>query len=940
VTSPDSVPLDIHVVAHTHWDREWYHAASRFRQRLVPLVASILSNAPDRTRPFLLDGQAVVLEDVLAVHPEWEAALRDQLSSGALEAGPWYVLADELIPSGEALVRNLLAGRRVLARLGATPPAACYSPDSFGHPAMLPAIARGFGLKVAVLWRGYGSARFPAGDSARWQAPDGSEMPLWHLPRDGYEYGSALPVDTEQARTRWQRLHAELASRSTTGVVLLTNGADHHALQPRLDEAIGVIGDAARANGAHVRRSSLTAWARAFEAAVAQRALPVVRGELRDSYGFTWTLQGTLATRAWQKRAVARADALLRWDVEPWMALASLHTGNTSSPGLLHAAWKTLLRTLPHDTLCGCSVDSVARALDGRVASVRTQAIGLRTSALDVLHDRDASAARDVPADAWSPRMLVRNRATRPRWGVAEAELCTTIGDVRVGPGSNLAEYPSTQRLPVVRDVPDGLLVQPLHARLRHERRESPHHYPDDDVVHALRALVWIPEHEAVPATGSRNWHMRPNTTADAGSTNETLPEAVAHRDENGVHLQNTRLRINVSKGRVSLHDNVTGRTINDLLQLTWQRDVGDAYTSAPRGPILSATMGRPRIRARGPLRAIVEVSMRLLVPHTPGTPDLCFADEERSESAGHGDAPSVHTALNSSALLRPLRASIVLSLDAGASHLGVRVVADDRAPDHRLCVRIATDQVQSRVFADAAFTAVERSTVELSANEELMEHATACAPLHRWVARSDAVHTTCVVGDGLAEYEAFDNGAVAITLVRATGELSRANLPERPGHAGWPARIPLAQGPGRVRANFAVSTLSRYDVHEIEHLADNVLRPLVAHTWRDAPRIAPPVARGIELIGDGIVASAIKPADDGNGVILRAVNVRSEAREAVWRVPYNDVHAESVRLDETSDTSQVHMRTVDGHTEIRTLVPPRAISSVRVRRLRWISSE
>ena len=67
-------------------------------------------------------------------------------------------------------------------------------------------------------------------------------------------------------------------------------------------------------------------------------------------------------------------DALLRWDVEPWMALASLHTGNTSQHGLLHAAWKTLLRTLPHDTLCGCSVDGVARARHG----VRPRADRLR----------------------------------------------------------------------------------------------------------------------------------------------------------------------------------------------------------------------------------------------------------------------------------------------------------------------------------------------------------------------------------------------------------------------------------------------------------------------------------------------------------------------------------------------------------------------------------
>jgi alpha-mannosidase len=217
VTTPDGVQLDMHVVAHTHWDREWYHAAPRFRQRLVSLVRSLLAEARDSTRPFLLDGQAVVLEDVLDVHPEWEGALREQLCAGALEAGPWYVLADELMPSGEALVRNLAAGRRVLARFGATPPPVCYSPDSFGHPAMLPAIARGFGLRVAVLWRGYGSARWPSGDSARWIAPDGSELPLWHLPRDGYEYGGAGAVATAPRRARAAVHHRGRAAHERRG---------------------------------------------------------------------------------------------------------------------------------------------------------------------------------------------------------------------------------------------------------------------------------------------------------------------------------------------------------------------------------------------------------------------------------------------------------------------------------------------------------------------------------------------------------------------------------------------------------------------------------------------------------------------------------------------------------------------------------------------------
>jgi alpha-mannosidase len=67
-------------------------------------------------------------------------------------------------------------------------------------------------------------------------------------------------------------------------------------------------------------------------------------------------------------------------------------------------------------------------------------------------------------------------------------------------------------------------------------------------------------------------------------------------------------------------------------------------------------------------------------------------------------------------------------------------------------------------------------------------------APLQRYVSLFDERKGATVYSDGLAEYEAREDGSVAITLVRAVGELSRNDLPERPGHAGWPAPVPGAQ--------------------------------------------------------------------------------------------------------------------------------------------------
>src|SRR5687767_9239196 len=224
------------LVPHTHWDREWYRTAESFRIGLVSLVDEVLDDPGPE--PFVLDGQSVTIADYLDVPPERRDDLPRALASGALEAGPWFVLADLLIPSGEALLRNLHLGSAVLRDLGVDPPPVWYAPDSFGHPAAAPVMAHGFGLTVGIVWRGYGGRHWPAGDTVRWRSVDGSELLTHHLPPSGYEFASSLPVTAIDAKRRWQSLSGVLKRRANGGVMLLLNGADHHARQDKLAAAI------------------------------------------------------------------------------------------------------------------------------------------------------------------------------------------------------------------------------------------------------------------------------------------------------------------------------------------------------------------------------------------------------------------------------------------------------------------------------------------------------------------------------------------------------------------------------------------------------------------------------------------------------------------------------------------------------------------------------
>jgi alpha-mannosidase len=854
------------IISHTHWDREWYLPAGRFRQRLVALIDELLDDASSDA-PFLLDGQTIVLDDYTDVRPDRATRLADALRGGALEAGPWFVLADELIPSGEALVRNLLAGRRTLARIGATSPPVLYSPDAFGHPAALPIIARGFGFEVVIVWRGYGSTRWPAGDTACWRGPDGSVVTLFHLPRDGYEFGSSLPVDESPARARWQSMHAELSHRSRTGLLLVQNGADHHARQDGLSNAVDALSHAS--GGAAVSRVTLAAFARELLMRTRDIALPTVRGELRDSYGYTWTLQGTFATRARQKRRNAQAERLLVRDVEPWAALAARASGR-SRTALTQAAWRAVLVSHPHDTLCGCSIDEVASAMDVRLDDAFAQAAGIRDDAVTDLIGHDPVSAR-TRKDEWRSLVLVRNRAPRTRGGLAELEIETFLADVPVGPGSAPPERVRQVVSPrlLYGDVP----VQLLATRRTNRRTESPRHYPDNDLVEVRRVMAWLP-----PVSG---YSVTP-LPLDEGKGRAPLPEpSVAGSSD---LLDNGILRIQLENdATISIGASDGSWTIPKAIAIEDVGDRGDLYTHSAFGNVrVEERVLRSLVLHAGPLRAETETRWRIVVPS--GSDRRIAGARRDATGAGFVDV------------------RIRLRLDAGSRFVRLSLEGINGATGHRLRVRVRTGVRRARVWADAAFGPVERVAIEVTDAERRIETPPATAPLHRYVSLFDDTRGMTLYSDGLAEYEVDADGDIAVTLVRAIGDLSRNDLPERPGHAGWPAPTPQAQMPGPFSAELALfphGPRTREMIEEIECTADDVLLPLVGSTLRSA--IADyPATRGLELDGAGLSFSTAKESEDGAWLVLRCTNVTDATTTGHWTLPFEPAEVRLARVDET----------------------------------------
>jgi mannosylglycerate hydrolase len=847
-----------HLIPHTHWDREWYLPHSVFLARLIPAIDDLLDrlgSGPQHT--FLLDGQTVLLQDYLKVRPDRQARVAELVRSGRLQVGPWYVLADELIPSGESLIRNLLAGQADAALLGGRSDV-LYSPDAFGHPAVLPQLAGEFGLRFGVLWRGLGGEPGQDRDLYRWRGPDGREILLYHLPPDGYEVGAALPADAERLPRVWSRVRSALVERAATRQIAVFVGADHHAAHPDMPGLQALLGELEPGSAVRISRLHDFFVAAAAEAA----AVSVIAGELRWSYGYTWTLQGVHGTRAPLKRRHAAAELALATLADPLVALVLARGGGDRRP-LLDYAWRRLLRSEFHDSIAGCTSDAVAKQVELRLEDAGNLASEIAASSLNELIGNDPDRVRENP-EAGEPQLVLWNPVPRPRSGVIVADLTWFRRDVLVGPPGNKIPREgvgSPLFHLVAGDSP--LPVQSLGQRTAHERLDAARHYPDQDVVDRTRVAFEIRE---VPGLGLIVLGVSPGSRSTAKGAWIS-----------GGTLANDLIEIRIgARGRIELADRRTRQRYPDLLTLESTGDIGDTYTyAAPARDPITRRAGKTatRVLADGPYVAAVELRWTL----------------ERAEGERRNQAR------------RSIEARLILTLYAGSPAVRCSLLVHNRAEDHRLRARIKTGLPGGAATAGGQFGAISRGGIGVEAGRYPRETPVTTAPAQRFVARAAKNRGLALLTPGFFEYELERNGDLLLTVLRAIGQLSREDLATRPGHAGWPVATPAAQCLGHHLVQFAVAPVSQAQVESGTHLPqlwEDLFLPVRPVWLRQASPLCLP-AIDIRLEGAGLVYSAIKPAEQGRSLTLRCYNATGQPTAGTWHLSAPVSGARRARADE-----------------------------------------
>lgn len=345
----------VHLIPHTHWDYEWYFTHPESSVQLTYHMDDVFQAIEQQQiNQYLLDGQTSIVEDYLELAPESESKLRELVTNGQIKIGPWYTQTDQLIISGESIVRNLLIGSGIAESLGASWNIG-YVPDAFGQSIDMPKIYNGFGINHSVFWRGLSSDTCSDREFV-WTSEDDSKVNCYQI-RNGYYL-----AEPQIAGMDPDCLVEQISQGTSADVVPFPYGADQIKVDFDVKTKLKNY-NAESTVGHHFVESNYNALFEDLNSTF-ENAF-VYQGEMIDAQ-YSKIHRSIYSTRYDHKQLNDRVETRLSYVLEPLMALAD-YRGIPYKTELVNNIWKTLLRCHAHDSAGGCNSDRTNRHIKQRL---------------------------------------------------------------------------------------------------------------------------------------------------------------------------------------------------------------------------------------------------------------------------------------------------------------------------------------------------------------------------------------------------------------------------------------------------------------------------------------------------------------------------------------------------------------------------------------------
>ncbi|MBT1015846.1 alpha-mannosidase [Enterococcus faecium] len=751
----------VYIISHSHWDREWYMAYEQHHMRLIELIDDLLElfEVDPSFNSFHLDGQTIILDDYLQVRPEKRQAIQQAINEGKLRIGPFYILQDDFLISSESNVRNMLIGMEESRKWG-TPVMLGYFPDTFGNMGQTPQLMKQAGISAAAFGRGVKPIGFDNQvleaenyssqySEMWWKGPDQTAI-FGLLFANWYSNGNEIPVEKEAALAFWKQKLADAEQYASTNHLLMMNGVDHQPVQKDISKAIHLANELFP--DYEFIHSNFTDYLEAVQKDVPED-LGSVEGELTSQETDGWyTLANTASARVYLKQWNTKVQRQLENITEPLATMAYEVSGNYPHDQLDYA-WKTLMQNHPHDSICGCSVDSVHREMIPRFEKADEVGKYLAQDSLEQL-----TAAIDTtgfPKDSF-PFVIV-NTAGMDKTG--EAEITIELERKRFAEGIPEQLYQELENLPKRKYHVETKSGATIPAILSEETVQFGYDLPKDRfrVPYMARMIKVTLPLENMPAF---SWETFALVEGEAKAEEK---ETMIH--QSGRIIENGPLHLTIEKnGTITMEDRKNKRKLNNLHIFEDIGDIGNEYIFKQPfcdQPILSSNKENSEVKVLVDTPEIAKISILQEM-------EIPVSADERLEKEQQMVVEFRYRKAERSKEKRILQIKTIMTIRKDSKKIDFETTLDNQMKDHRLRVLFPTKLHVEHHEADSIFEVVKRPNHVSKSweNPTNPQHQQAFVNIH------DEEYGVTVGNFGLNEYELTEDGQIAVTLLRSVGEL------------------------------------------------------------------------------------------------------------------------------------------------------------------------
>ena len=843
----------IHVIPHSHWDREWYFTTSRSKVYLMKDLGDVLNtleNDPE-FKYFMVDAQGSLLDDYIKWRPQDKERISKLVNDGRLVIGPWYTQTDQLVISGESIVRNMYYGMKRCESFGKYMNVG-YVPDSFGQSGNMPQIYRQFGIEDTLFWRGVSDDMVKHTDY-NWRGDDGSVVFTTQIPF-GYYIGGNIPEEPEENEEFWQKECLEKAGgRSATRHIYFPNGFDQAPVRTNLPQLVKERNEKDPENEYVI--SCIEDYIKDVKSENPE--LEEVQGELVIAKHMR-IHKSIFSSRSDLKVMNTQIQNYVTNVMEPLLTI-SYNLGNEYPHEAVAEIWKLLFENAAHDSIGSCISDTANEDVYVRYKQARDIAVNLvelhsRLIATNVKNDADMTftAINTLPQKR-KDTVIVKTYVPGGKFAIIDEK-------------GNDVDYTIIKS----RDLTDYVLSQTIMLD------PSRKFYVPDQVLEVTMAI----KANDVPALG----YVQYSIDTQKDSHKETADKKV---------LENKYYTIEVEEnGSLTIVDKANNVTYKNQGILVENGDDGDSFNYSPPRKDMEVFSNESKCTVKisgSDIYDQAEIHFDMVVPA-----DL----DERAEGK-----VSVTMLVDMTVALRK---------DSKVIDFNVKV--DNKGLSHRLCVLFDSQIVSAFNYADQQFGLIKHPNYyekEMKLYMESMNNKTekkagiqelanwandqstwqeppiSIEPTQSYVSLTDGKTGIAVIPQGVREYEVLDDSKIRLTLFRTYGFMGKENLIYRPGRASGERIIetPAAQLLKEMEFNFGFTSYAG-DINDsdIDTLAKQYNTNLEVYTYaeflngrlifsqREIEGQNAKIHSLFETEGN-LVVSAVKKAEEDDGYIIRLYN-------------------------------------------------------------------